>query len=119
MIVLETEFPSMARDLLTQPVLLEALVDELPMSDELQRLVERYSSNTDHNNESAAGPLLATDGRARTAMARRKLNEQLDGYLSKINAAGGYPTSKVQVETRRWKVATASNWQFLADQNGG
>lgn len=35
------------------------------------------------------------------------------------NPAGGYPTSKVQVETRRWKVVTASNWQFLAYQNGG
>jgi hypothetical protein len=35
------------------------------------------------------------------------------------NPGGGYPTSKAQVETRRWKVVTASTWQFLAYQNGG
>jgi hypothetical protein len=87
--VLETEFPSVARDLLAQPLLLEALVnDELPRSDELQQFAERYSPKTDRSDGNAAGPLLTSDDQANTATARRKLNEQLDGYLSKINAAG-------------------------------
>ncbi|MET9312804.1 hypothetical protein ABZX12_13320 [Kribbella sp. NPDC003505] len=35
------------------------------------------------------------------------------------NQPPGYPSSTVEVETRRWKVIDSGNWEFLAYGNGG
>lgn len=85
--VLQTEFPSVVRDFLQQPRLLEGLLGlvEDP-SPELTELVKAYDP------ESGTGmpaPLMSSDDdNARRADAQRRLNEQLDAYLGKVHAAG-------------------------------
>ncbi|RZU18576.1 hypothetical protein EV645_0769 [Kribbella rubisoli] len=43
-------------------------------------------------------------------------------YYFQVNfviGVSGYPSTQYQAQTRRWKVVTSSNWQFLAYGNGG
>jgi hypothetical protein len=45
-----------------------------------------------------------------------------NGYYfqaSWTNTVNGYPNDDVQVQTRRRKVVSPNNWQFLAYANGG
>ncbi len=102
--VLETEFPSVTRDLIHQPRLLDALVtDGDPATSELQRLRRVYNpetrtdvrgDGTQRENQGPTGPLLVENDERndeRTALVSRaqlKLNRQLDAYLAKVHAAG-------------------------------
>lgn len=86
--VLETEFPSVVRDLRSQPRLLQTLVnDDVPASDELKRLKDFYTVGGGSAGTSAAGSLLAEGSDTDLARARDQLNAQLDAYLTKVNAA--------------------------------
>lgn len=85
--VLQTEFPSVVRDFLQQPRLLEGLlglVDDA--SDELKDLVKGYDPE---NGAATPSPLMTSDGDSdRRAEAQRRLNDQLAAYLGKVHAAG-------------------------------
>jgi len=35
-----------------------------------------------------------------------------------VDQPGGYPNSSFQIQTRRWKIISSSNWQFLAYSTG-
>lgn len=102
--VLQTEFASVARDLVREPLLLQALLDpDLEKSPRLNALVEAYegiddeeapaspSPRADSRQVVAASPLAdlpearETEDRVAT---RRQLNVQLHSYLGKIHAAG-------------------------------
>lgn len=95
--VLQTEFPSVVRDLLVQPRLLEALTGALDdaMSTELAAVVAGYRRTDEDDDvtteESSAAPLLTdrseVDNEAAEHAARRRLNEQFVAYLGKIHAA--------------------------------
>lgn len=98
--VLETEFPSVTRDLVHQPRLLDALVaDEDAATSELQRLRRVYNpetradvqvDGTQRQNEGPTGPLLVENDEKTSQVSRAqvKLNRQLDAYLAKVHAAG-------------------------------
>lgn len=86
--VLETEFPSVANDMLQYPRLLESLRHrEVPTSSASAAIVLKYLSPTgdERDPESPSGSLL-TDGSS-TEQARNRLREQLVLYIEKIAAA--------------------------------
>lgn len=87
--VLQTEFPSVVRDLLHQPRLLDCLVGDAEASTpELEQLVRRYNPESGEAQEPPT-PISAderADDDKRRRVARR-LNEQLDAYLGKIRSA--------------------------------
>lgn len=87
--VLQTEFPSVVRDLLHQPRLLDCLVGDAEASTpELEELVRRYDPESGEEQEPPT-PISANeraDDNQRKRAARR-LNEQLDAYLGKIRSA--------------------------------
>lgn len=104
--VLETEFPSVAADLVQVPRLLQFLRDTGSQpSRDADEVVRRYrprpnteiearttdAQDNDGQTESAAGELLADD--ENTDSARDTLNRQLLMYLEKIHA-GGIPDPK-------------------------
>ncbi len=102
--VLQTEFPAVLRDLLHQPRLLDALMDNAPNpSPSLSRLVDLYQPNIndendntgehhdedDHDVASPAGTLLVGPDTPVKLLreARMRLNAFLHSYLGKIHAA--------------------------------
>lgn len=101
--VLDTEFPSVAADLVKVPRLLEFIRgDSDPTSSDVTEVVARYQlrptdetpSPNDDNRDSSRSPAgeLLNDG-VSTTPARDTLNRQLLMYLEKIRA-GGIPDPK-------------------------
>ncbi|WBQ04446.1 KAP family P-loop NTPase fold protein [Kribbella sp. CA-293567] len=86
--VLETEFPAVIKDLVSQPRLLESLVNkDGEYTDEIKSLRSTYQ-NGSGTDGSAAGVLMLDGPDSDREQAREVLNAQLDAYLSKVNAAG-------------------------------
>jgi hypothetical protein len=92
--VLQTEFPSVARDFLRQPLLLAALADRQDFSsEELRELASSYTPGFGANNSSgsASPATFLSQGPGHSTAesnARERLKQQLHGYLGKIRAAG-------------------------------
>ncbi|HML52430.1 MAG TPA: P-loop NTPase fold protein [Propionicimonas sp.] len=92
--VLQTEFPSVARDFLRQPLLLTAIADgQDSSSEELRELANAYTPGveTEDKTGSASPATFLSQGPGDStaeSSARERLKQQLHGYLGKIRAAG-------------------------------
>ena len=85
--VVQTEFPSVARDFLTQPRLLDALVGGVTdQSDELVAAVRKYESGADESTPPV--PILSGEASHGQRATSRRLNEQLHAYLTRMRATG-------------------------------
>lgn len=108
--VLQTEFPSVARDFLVQPRLLDALAgDVTDPSEELEAAVGKFAPDSDVAEPAA--PILNPESREDQSEANHRLNEQLRAYLARMRAAGAkMPTTDLVY------VQTAAHADGLSDE---